>query len=543
MAKENINDPIVQMDEHYPTISREMHMPSSRSHVQSEIGADPDLQLINPQDYLPLSPNNHHVVFDNLMVKPLIKENLKNHPVCTALTATATWPLIYLQQAWKTIEHVVEGQRKLLDHSLIGFNIIQTEDRNLKLKPKRRLSMLKSMSFVINVNRISGFRFVFITQSEVYVSSASRKVQFAFHSAHAKFTLRFPLVAKSSICVSSLSRKTQFARSTPHAKLSLHLLRLTKTSSCVSLGSRKALFASPTVHANLKFGPELHLLDFENFRLQPNGDNMMKSLTEGPMERLMKVIPATATTLATTVEKALREYDADELLRYQTDNQAKSNLILALPNSIYNRIGCFKQNPMLMWTQLEKIMLGTTVSTQLRQTRYMNNFEEFKAKDGESLKSVFDRFWVVINDLYKIKVTKTELEANLKFLNVLQPEWSKSCHRMRNNVRISTMPIQELYEILMTDETMVLEKKAKLDKKNKPKTVDPISLLASQLAKQALTEDAYDGSTEDDGEALEKAMILLSQHYQKKFQRRSGSNNLRFTSGTNKVEPGAPSKP
>ncbi|KAI3718209.1 hypothetical protein L6452_19071 [Arctium lappa] len=187
---------------------------------------------------------------------------------------------------------------------------------------------------------------------------------------------------------------------------------------------------------------------------------MMKSLTEGPVERLMKVIPATTTTLASTVEKALREYDADELLRYQADNQAKSNLILALPNSICNRIDCFKQNPMLMWTQLEKIMLGSTVSTQLRQTR------------------------------------------------------------------ISTMPIQELYEILMTDESMVLEKKAKLDKKNKPKTVDPIALL-----------------DKDDGEALENAMILLSQHYQKKFQRRTGSNNLRFTSGSKKVEPGAPSKP
>ncbi|KAI3677901.1 hypothetical protein L6452_37175 [Arctium lappa] len=275
----------------------------------------------------------------------------------------------------------------------------------------------------------------------------------------------------------------------------------------------------------------------------PNGDNMMKSLTEGPMERLMKEIPATATTQATRVEKAIREYDADELLRYQADSQAKSNLIIALANSIYNRIDCFKQNPMLIWTQLEKIMLGSAVATQLRQTRYMNNFEEFKAKDGESLKSVFDRFWAVINDLYKIKVTKTELEANMKFLNALQPEWSKSCHRMRNDVQISTMPIQELYEILMTDENMVQEKKAKMEKKNKPKTVDPIALHASQLAEQALSESAYDGSTEDDGEALEKAMILLSQHYQKKFQNISGSNNLHFTFGSKKVEPGNSSKP
>ncbi|KAI3715248.1 hypothetical protein L6452_22221 [Arctium lappa] len=269
---------------------------------------------------------------------------------------------------------------------------------------------------------------------------------------------------------------------------------------------------------------------------------MMKALTEGPMVKPRKVIPVVGNTPATDVEKSLIEYDVDELLRYQADNQAKSNLILALPNSIYNKIDCFKHNPMLMWTQLEKIMLGTAMSTQLRQTRYMNNFEEFKAKDGESLKSVFDRFWTVINDLYKIKVIKNELETNMKFLNALKPEWEKSCHRMRNDPRISKMPIQDMFEILMSDEAMVLKKKAKLDKQ-KPKTVDPIALLASQMAEQVLTESAYDGSTDDDGEALEKAMILLSQHYQKKYQKRTGSNNLRFSSGSKKVEPGSTSKP
>ncbi|KAI3715260.1 hypothetical protein L6452_22234 [Arctium lappa] len=259
---------------------------------------------------------------------------------------------------------------------------------------------------------------------------------------------------------------------------------------------------------------------------------MMKSLYEGPMVKEMKVIPATSTTPATAVETPLSEYDEKELSRYKADSLAKSNLILALPNSIYNIIDCFKHNPMLMWTQLDKIMLGTAMSTQLRHTRFMNNFEKFQAKDGESLKSVFDRFWAVINDLFKIKVTKTELEANLKFLNALQPEWNKACHRIRNDVRISTMPIQELYEILMTDESMVMEKKAKMDKKNKPQSVDPIALIANQLVEQTLTESAYDGSTNDDGEALEKAMTFLTQLYQKRFKNKSGSNNLQFTSGS-----------
>ncbi|KAI3677885.1 hypothetical protein L6452_37157 [Arctium lappa] len=175
------------------------------------------------------------------------------------------------------------------------------------------------------------------------------------------------------------------------------------------------------------------------------------------------------------------------------DNEYPMNL----PSSAF-LIDCFKNNPKLMWAQLEKIMLGSTVATQLRHTRYMNNIEEYKAKDGESLKNVYDMFCAVINDLRKIKVEKTELETNLKFFNSLQPEWNKSCHRLRNDVRISTMQIQEMYDILLTDECIVTEKKAKLDKKNK-KTVDPGVLLTSKLSEQALSENAYDGAIDDVG--------------------------------------------
>ncbi|KAI3771773.1 hypothetical protein L6452_02941 [Arctium lappa] len=253
---------------------------------------------------------------------------------------------------------------------------------------------------------------------------------------------------------------------------------------------------------------------FMNFiERQANGENMMKSLTERPFINPNKETPPTP----------------EEASRMKANRELKANLMLALPNSVYNRVDHCKDYPNMLWTQLEKIMLGSSVATQLRHTRFMNNFEEFNAKENETIKSVFDIFCVVLNDLRKLNVIMTELETNLKFLNALQPEWNKSCHRLRNDVRISTMQIQELYEILMTDESLVLEKKAKMDKKKK--TVDPVALLTKQLSEQALSENAYTGSTEDDGEALQKAMILFSQHYQKKFQPKSGSNSSRFTSG------------
>ncbi|KAI3715782.1 hypothetical protein L6452_22769 [Arctium lappa] len=180
---------------------------------------------------------------------------------------------------------------------------------------------------------------------------------------------------------------------------------------------------------------------FINFiERQVNGANMMKSFNEGPF------IKPNKETLATP----------EEVLRMKADRELSANLMLGLPNSVYNRVDHYKNYPNQMWTQLEKIMLGSSVATQLRHTRFMNNFEEFKAKEN---------------------------------------------------------------------------KKAKLEKKNK-KSEDPVALITKQLAEQALSDNAYDGATDDDGEALQKSMILLSQHYQKKFQPRSGSNNPRFTSGS-----------
>ncbi|KAI3685744.1 hypothetical protein L6452_35002 [Arctium lappa] len=79
MVGEHSHDPIVQMDENDPNVSKETPMPSSRSHVQSVISGDLDLALINPTEYLLLSPNNHHVDFDNLNVNPLVIEILKDN--------------------------------------------------------------------------------------------------------------------------------------------------------------------------------------------------------------------------------------------------------------------------------------------------------------------------------------------------------------------------------------------------------------------------------------------------------------------------------
>ncbi|KAI3715315.1 hypothetical protein L6452_22294 [Arctium lappa] len=256
------------------------------------------------------------------------------------------------------------------------------------------LSVLRSESVL---NAKCNLRFSCITQRELCVSRASSKAHLASPVPHAKCSLLLLQLTQSYFAYSSVHKL--FASQASHAKFSLRLPRLTQSSVCVSVCSRKALFAFQPSHAKpslrnrllthskfayqaqfykndlmMSLGTENRppvLIDeneftqwqdrFLNFiERQKNGNDMMIILSEGPFEK---------PKLASGLYKPTKEYSHDELSAYQADRDIKENLMLALPNSVYNRIDCFKTHPNLMWQQLEKIMLGSSVATQLRHTR------------------------------------------------------------------------------------------------------------------------------------------------------------------------------
>lgn len=136
-----------------------------------------------------------------------------------------------------------------------------------------------------------------------------------------------------------------------------------------------------------------------------------------------------------------------------------------------------------MWDQLEKMMQGSKIGNQMKTTICLNSYEKFKAKEEETLKQTYDRFQMLLNELSKNKIRKSGVEVNVKFLNVLQPEWKKACRRIKQNPRLSEMPIHELYETIRQDEEEVDEIKDKR-KKKKP-AADPIALVVNKSEKSS----------------------------------------------------------
>lgn len=160
--------------------------------------------------------------------------------------------------------------------------------------------------------------------------------------------------------------------------------------------------------------------------------------------------------LASRKIKEKDKYSVDDKARAKGDQLAKSYLLQSLPNDIYTSIDSYKETAKGMWDQVEKMMMGTKVGNQLKVTNCINHYEDFKAKDGESLEETYDRFCLLLNDLSKNMINKTLIENNVKFLNNLLPEWKRFASHIRKNKQLDEIALHEVFEMLKQDKDEVL---------------------------------------------------------------------------------------
>ncbi|GJW23064.1 hypothetical protein Tco_0033686 [Tanacetum coccineum] len=78
-----------------------------------------------------------------------------------------------------------------------------------------------------------------------------------------------------------------------------------------------------------------------------------------------------------------------------------------------------------MWERIKRLMFGSQVTSHVRYSRLMDKFDKFAAKEGESLESVYERLTTLVNIMDRINVRPIPVLINTKFLNCLQPEWTK----------------------------------------------------------------------------------------------------------------------
>ncbi|GJU19434.1 hypothetical protein Tco_1152776 [Tanacetum coccineum] len=123
-------------------------------------------------------------------------------------------------------------------------------------------------------------------------------------------------------------------------------------------------------------------------------------------------------------------------------------------------------------------MFGSDVTSHVRHSRLMDEFDKFAAKEGESLEYVYERLTTLVDIMDRNNVRPIPVSINTKFLNCLQPEWSKYVTMVRHNQTGDAISYDDLYDSLVQFEPHVLASKAKKVAKNH----DPLAFLAHSNA-------------------------------------------------------------
>ncbi|GJY44158.1 hypothetical protein Tco_0432371 [Tanacetum coccineum] len=131
-----------------------------------------------------------------------------------------------------------------------------------------------------------------------------------------------------------------------------------------------------------------------------------------------------------------------------------------------------------MWERIKRLMFGSDVTSHVRHSRLMDEFDEFTAKEGESLESVYERLTTLVNIMDRNNVRPILVSINTKFLNCLQPEWSKYVTMVHHNQTRETISYDMLFDSLVQFEPHILASKAKKAAKNH----DPLALIAHSNA-------------------------------------------------------------
>nr|GEU91413.1 nucleic acid-binding, OB-fold protein [Tanacetum cinerariifolium] len=184
---------------------------------------------------------------------------------------------------------------------------------------------------------------------------------------------------------------------------------------------------------------------------RPNGKLIHNSIINGPYVRRMipelgdtnREVPVNETFHVQTDD----ELTEKELKQIEADDQAIQTILLGLLEDIY----------------------ATVDSCETAQEIWCTS------NDGESIESYYHRFLKLMNDLKRNKHFPKKIASNLKFLNHLQPEWSRHITIVHQTKDLHTTDYTQLYDFLKYNQKEVDELKAE----RLAKTQDPLALMAN----------------------------------------------------------------
>nr|GEV77487.1 hypothetical protein [Tanacetum cinerariifolium] len=168
---------------------------------------------------------------------------------------------------------------------------------------------------------------------------------------------------------------------------------------------------------------------------RPNGKLIHNSILNGPYVRRMIAEPGDGKR-DVNVNETFHEQTDDELFKrelkqIENDDQAIQTILLGLPEDIYAAVDSC-ETAQEIWLRVQQMMKGSDIGIQEKKAKLFNEWEKFTSNEGESIESYYHQ----------------KIASNLKFLNNLQPEWSRHVTIVHQTKDLHTADYTQLYDFL-----------------------------------------------------------------------------------------------
>nr|GFA86341.1 hypothetical protein [Tanacetum cinerariifolium] len=209
-----------------------------------------------------------------------------------------------------------------------------------------------------------------------------------------------------------------------------------------------------------------------------NGKLIHNSILNGPYVRKMIPEPGDANCEITITETFHLQTDDElskkELKQIEANVQAIQTILLGLPEDIYVAVDSC-ETAQEIWLRVQQMMKGYDIGIQEKKAKLFNEWERFTSNEGKSIESYYHCFLKLINELKRNKHFPEKIAGNLKFLNNLQPEWSRHVTIVHQTKDLHIADYTQLYDFLKYNQKEVDELKAE----RLAKTQDPLALMAN----------------------------------------------------------------
>ncbi|GJT06277.1 retrovirus-related pol polyprotein from transposon TNT 1-94 [Tanacetum coccineum] len=205
-----------------------------------------------------------------------------------------------------------------------------------------------------------------------------------------------------------------------------------------------------------------------------NGEMLKDSIDNGPYQFKPEItIKDTDGVTDIRCPQRIKDLDGQDKLCYDSDIKVVNILLLGLLVDIYTLINHY-QTAKEIWDRVKELMEDTEMTKQENESMLYDKFDKFTSEPGESIYSYYLRYAKLINDMKMIPMSMSNMQINTKFMNHLQPEWSRFVTTAKQARNIHSVNFDKLYAFLKHN-----EKYAKEVREMRQRFPEPLALLAN----------------------------------------------------------------